>query len=273
MKSAEYHSLLDSLPYGKRLPGAVYLLDSGSASSTSTTTARSRALGLAPEATRNTIIQDIPFQRALEPLLRVWPSLLALIALLILTRLLRSARIKGRLGERAVARALSRLDPATYTSFHDLYLPRPDEQGTTQIDHIVVSPFGIFVIETKNHRGRIFGSKNQAEWTQQIYKDKYSFQNPLHQNNLHVRALMGFLDLPESAFHSIVFFVGGCQLKPPMPPNVLDRGLRRWIEDHRDLVLVAEQVARARKSLANHERSTDRRSAARLHLKAMKQRA
>lgn len=218
------------------------------------------------------MIQDIPLHRVLEPLLRVWPCLLVLIALLILTRLLRSAHIKGWLGERAVARALSRLDPATYTSFHDLYLPRPDGQGTTQIDHIVVSPFGIFVIETKNHRGWIFGSEKQAEWTQQIYKPKNPFQNPLHQNHLHVRALMGFLDLPQSAFHSVVFFVGDCQFKTPMPPNVLDRGLRSWIEGQRDLVLAPEQVARVRESLANHEHATDRRSADRQHLKAMRKR-
>lgn len=218
------------------------------------------------------MIQDIPLHRVLEPLLRIWPWLLGLIALLILTRLLRSARIKGWLGERAVASALSRLDPATYTSFHDLYLARPDGQGTTQIDHIVVSPFGIFVIETKNHRGWIFGFEKQAEWTQQIYKHKELFQNPLRQNHLHVRALMGFLDLPESAFHSVVFFIGDCQLKTPMPPNVINSELRRWIENHRDVVLGPEQVAGARDSLANHERSTDRKAAARQHLKTMKRR-
>lgn len=214
---------------------------------------------------------DPLFFHALKPLIAIWPWLLGMIVLLIVTRSLGSARIKGWLGERMVARGLSRLDPATYTSFHDLYFPRPDGRGTTQIDHIVVSPFGIFVIETKNHRGWIFGSENQPEWTQQIYKRKARFQNPLHQNRLHVRALMGFLALPESAFHSVVFFVGDCQIKTPMPPNVLDRGLRSWIEGQQDLVLVAEQVARARESLANHERVTDRKAAARQHRKDQEQ--
>ncbi len=52
----------------------------------------------------------------------------------------------------------------------------------TQLDHVVVSRFGVFVIETKNYRGWIFGSEKQPQWTQQIYRQKNRFQNPLHQN-------------------------------------------------------------------------------------------
>ena len=51
------------------------------------------------------------------------------------------------------------------------------------------------------------------------------FPQPGHQNHLHMHALMAFPELPESAFHSIIFFIGDCQLKTPMPPDVLNRGL------------------------------------------------
>ena len=214
----------------------------------------------------------IHFSELLEPLVAKWPWFLGIIALLIVTRILASARFKGWHGERAVSKGLSRLDPATYQTFHNLYLPRPDGQGSTQLDHILVSPFGIFVIETKNYRGWIFGSEKQGHWTQQIYKRKSRFQNPLHQNHLHIRALMGFLDLPESAFHSVIFFIGDCQFRTPMPPNVLNRGLCNWIETRRDPILTPDQVAHARDSLARHECSTDRRAAARQHIKAMKKR-
>lgn len=128
------------------------------------------------------------------------------------------------------------------------------------------------MIETKNYRGWIFGSEKQRQWTQQIYKRKERFQNPLHQNHLHIRALMAFVDLPESAFRSVIFFIGDCQFKTPMPPNVLNRGLRNWIETHRDPILNLDQVAQIRDSLAKHEHHTARKAAARQHLKAMKQR-
>jgi hypothetical protein len=65
----------------------------------------------------------------------------------------------------------------------------------------LVSPFGVFVIETKNYKGWILGDEKQRQWMQQIYGKKNRFQNPLHQNQLHVRALMDFLALPESPFH------------------------------------------------------------------------
>ena len=66
--------------------------------------------------------------------LKFWGTVAVILALGIpLLRTIFGARIKGRLGEQTVIRILRRLDPATYQSFHDLYLPRPDGQGTTHI--------------------------------------------------------------------------------------------------------------------------------------------
>jgi restriction system protein len=215
---------------------------------------------------------QIDFTQILQTFFANWTWLLGFFILLILTKFSGSAGFKGWFGERAVSKSLSRLDPETYQTFHDLYLPRPDGQGTTQLDHVVVSPFGIFVVETKNYRGWIFGSEKQRQWTQQIYKRKERFQNPLHQNHLHIRALMGFLILPESAFHSVIFFIGDCQFKTPMPPNVLERGLRQWIVNHSDPILALVQVTQVHNSLAKHEHNTDRKAVARQHLKDLKQR-
>lgn len=75
--------------------------------------------------------------------------------------------IKGSLGEALVTHGTFRLlDEALYRGFSDLYVPRPDGDGLTQVDHVVVSPYGIFVIETKNYTGWIYGSEHQAKWTQ-----------------------------------------------------------------------------------------------------------
>lgn len=142
-----------------------------------------------------------------------------LIPLALLGALLKSPRVKGILGEQLVRFALRlRLDRATYRAVHDLTLPTPD--GTTQIDHVVVSRYGVFVIETKNMKGWIFGGERQAQWTQKIYRHTTRFQNPLLQNYKHVRALQALLDVPPETIHSVVTFVGASTFKTPMPENV-----------------------------------------------------
>ena len=67
------------------------------------------------------------------------------------------------------------LNTKLYRRFHDVIIP--SQHGTTQIDHILVSPFGLFIVETKNYTGWIYGSESQANWTQVIYKSKYLLKN------------------------------------------------------------------------------------------------
>ena len=214
----------------------------------------------------------IQLSQALEPFIANWPWFLGLFVLWIVVKILGSARFKGWHGERAVSKGLSRLDPTTYRAFHDLYLPRSDGQGTTQLDHVVVSLFGIIVIETKNYRGWIFGSEKQRQWTQQIYRQKNRFQNPLHQNDLHVRALMDCLDLPRGAFLPVVFFIGDAEFKNPVPSNVLNHGLTRWIHQHHETRLDPAALEKAVSILEETHRSTDRKAAARAHLAALRER-
>jgi restriction system protein len=214
--------------------------------------------------------------KILEPffnvLLNNWHELACLLGFYVLIKILTSPTFKGWFGEKMVLRGLHKLDPAQYRVFHDLYLPHPSEQGTTQIDHVVVSPFGIFVIETKNYRGWIFGSEKQPQWTQQIYRRKHKFQNPLHQNKLHVKALMQFLNLPEDHFLSVVLFIGNTEFKTEMPDNVLNDGLIRWIENHTAPRIVISTVEQAVSQLSELDRTTECRTASRDHLKALKAR-
>ncbi len=203
--------------------------------------------------------------KVIPPLVAVGFGLLPLIAILIFFKFLGAGRFKGWLGETMVARALSRLNPNLYHTFHDLYLPRPDGHGTTQIDHVIVSPFGIFVIETKNYRGWIFGSEKQPKWTQQIYRRKSSFQNPLHQNELHLRALAVCLGLPREAFLSVVLFIGHSEFRTPMPPNVLNKGLTSWILNHQQTRVSPTALQRAVTILRDIDHSTDRKATARDH--------
>lgn len=97
------------------------------------------------------------------------------------------------------------------------------QDGTTQVDHILVSRFGVFVIETKDYKGWIFANPKQANWTQVLFNSKFRFQNPIHQNFRHVRAVQNLLDfLPPDAIRSVVVFTGDAEFKTDVPPGVFN---------------------------------------------------
>lgn len=93
--------------------------------------------------------------------------------------------------------------------------------GTTQVDHILVSRFGVFVIETKDYKGWIFANAKQANWTQVLFRAKFKFQNPILQNLRHLRAVHDLLDfLPSDAIRSVVVFTGEAEFKTEVPQGV-----------------------------------------------------
>ena len=95
---------------------------------------------------------------------QVWGMLTWLIPATLLIGLFKSPWAKGQIGELLVRLfAHWQLDKQTYRRLHNVTLNTPD--GTTQIDHVFLSPYGIFVLETKNMSGWIFGSEKQAQWT------------------------------------------------------------------------------------------------------------
>jgi hypothetical protein len=76
--------------------------------------------------------------------------------------------IKGWVGE--VQGTLAKkifLDSQIYIDLNNVTIPTTN--GTTQIDHVIVSRYGIFVVETKNMQGWIFGSEKSPQWTQSIF--------------------------------------------------------------------------------------------------------
>jgi hypothetical protein len=111
------------------------------------------------------------------------------VVLSVFVEFLKSAEAKGRMGENFIAKKLKKLDPDFYIILNDVMLPSEGALSTTQIDHIVVSNYGIFVIETKAYRGWVFGGANHKYWTQIIYKNKQRFYNPLRQNFVHIKAI------------------------------------------------------------------------------------
>jgi restriction system protein len=127
---------------------------------------------------------------------------------------------KGWIGELKTTAAESLLlDSNTYQVYNNVLIPT--YQATTQIDHIIVSRYGIFVLETKDKTGWIFGNEDNKEWTQVIYHKKYHFQNPLRQNYLHTKSLSEYLGVDHNKIFPLIVFWGDCKFKTTMPPNVV----------------------------------------------------
>ena len=152
---------------------------------------------------------------------------------------IQSPWFKGAIGESRVNSALkNRLDSEEYHVLRDLTLPTPDG-GTTQVDHVVISRYGIFVIETIYMSGWIFGRADRARWTQVIYRFKSTFQNPIRQNFKHVKTVQRLLGIKSYQIHNIVVFVGSASLKTAMPSNVIlgARTVAAYINSKRTVLL------------------------------------
>ena len=116
--------------------------------------------------------------------------------------------------------------------------------GTTQVDHILVSRFGVFVIETKHYKGWIFANANHKTWTQVLYRLKFKFQNPILQNKRHVRAVQDLLDfLPAGAVRSAVVFTGSAEFRTEIPRGVFRvSGLIDFLCNQSDEVISLNRV-------------------------------
>ena len=121
-------------------------------------------------------------------------------------------RIKGSVGEAKVNIKLNFLGKE-YIIINDILI-KSSNGYTSQIDELVLSEYGIFVIETKNYKGWIFGNEKAENWTQVIYKEKHTFRNPIKQNWSHIYALKNILsNYPNIKYYPIVVFSGNAKLK------------------------------------------------------------
>ena len=112
-------------------------------------------------------------------------------------------KIAGKAGEFWVKRELSKLDKQTYYVINDVTIQ--DNNSTHQIDHIVISQYGIFVIETKQYNGYIKGSKYDKKWVRYIKgKEPIYYTNPIRQNYGHVKAICELLNISENKVFNIV---------------------------------------------------------------------
>ena len=141
----------------------------------------------------------------------VWFEIFLLCAVAFLLNVYRP-KIKGFIGEHRVAKQFSKLELEGYRIINDTMLQT--KRGTSQIDHVILTPFGIIVVETKNFSGWIFGDEKSDYWIKNVYGKKYKFQNPLKQNYGHIKALKEVLpDYKHVSFHSFIVFAGIAEIK------------------------------------------------------------
>lgn len=150
--------------------------------------------------------------------LKILFGILAVIALMLVVFIVvmrwragRGAR-KGRRGEQLVAKALCSLKQRDAIVLNNVLLPI-SKGHTSQIDHVVISTRGIFVIETKSLAGRISGSEHSQYWTQHLSSQTRQIYNPLLQNEGHIRALKRiFTNMDPDLFISAVVFTEAWRL-------------------------------------------------------------
>lgn len=118
------------------------------------------------------------------------------------------------------------------------------DDGTTQIDHVLVSRFGVFVIETKDYQGWIFADASHRYWTQVIYKLRFRFQNPVRQNYKHLCAVRELLEfLPPDAVRPVVVFTGRAVFKTGIPQGVFTlEGFLEHVSGHSTEVMSLNRV-------------------------------
>ena len=168
---------------------------------------------------------------------------IVLLVLLLLVTLARRNNFflsPGKIGELRVSRIISRL-PDEYNVFNDVYLMVNGH--SSQIDHVIISPYGIFVIETKNYSGTIYGSENAENWTQYLNRNRYAFRNPIKQNKSHVWAVKNTLHISTTSIIPIVVFLNKANLCCNTQSTVIYAGqLRDYILNHKDTVFTNDEV-------------------------------
>lgn len=153
-----------------------------------------------------------------EMLTKFWYLWVLVIAVWILEIFM--PKIKGFFGEKSVAFFLSGLDKSKYKIINNIMLEVGNK--TTQVDHVIVSNYGIFVIETKNYKGWIIGNEFDDNWKQVIYKRKEKLHNPIKQNYGHIQALKEILnDFKDINYISIIAFTTKAELKVTSKTDVV----------------------------------------------------
>ena len=161
------------------------------------------------------------------------------------------AEALGDYGEKTVSSFLEDLACEDYRVYNDLLIR--DRNYTTQVDHIIISRYGVFVIETKNVHGKVYGSENAEFWKQYLpdrgYKrfgctQEHQLRNPIWQNAGHIKTLRRLIFGNDIPIYGIVVFPYDTEVHVNAEQPVLKMvNVVPYIKQYRDKVLSSEQMA------------------------------
>ena len=130
---------------------------------------------------------------------------------------------------------------------------------TTQIDHIIISRYGVFVLETKNIRGKVYGSGNSEYWKQYLpdtgYRQygitqEHQLRNPLWQNAGHINSLRRHVFGNNVPIYGIVAFSDDTDLFVTAEQPVMNMsGIVPYIKTFQDEVLSSDKMNYYRRRL------------------------
>lgn len=121
---------------------------------------------------------------------------------------------KGKYGEYLTSRIIEKNALTSHKQLVNVYVPKRNSDELTEVDLLYIDRTGLYIIESKNYSGWIFGNEAHQNWTQSMpNKKKFKFYNPIRQNATHIRAVQDFLALPKEVIHSVIVFSERCSLK------------------------------------------------------------
>lgn len=129
---------------------------------------------------------------------------------------LKAMNDKGTQGEYLVYRSLKRVQRRNGGKIlANAYIPKNNGLDKSEIDLIYIAKTGIYVIESKNYGGAIYGSEKENYWTQYIGRKTFEFYNPIKQNLGHIYSLKAYLgkEFKHDDFTSLIVFSDRCELK------------------------------------------------------------
>lgn len=163
----------------------------------------------------------------------------------------------GDYGEKKVSSFLEDLDCEDYRVYNDLLVRNGDY--TTQVDHLVISRYGVFVLETKNVHGKVYGGSNAEFWKQYLpacgykrygFTQEHKLRNPIWQNNGHIKTLRKLVFGNDVPMYGIVVFPINTVINVTAEQPVMNmHNVVPYIKRYRDVVLSSEQMSFYRKRL------------------------
>lgn len=172
-------------------------------------------------------------------------------ALLLMFALIRLAWLKGVIG-RFLVSLTARLFLNDYTYQLISKVTIPDSDGASRIDYVVVSRYGIFVIEVMHMQGLVCGGEDQMMWSQKRGEDEMWFSNPLHESDSRITMLAAALGLPKHAFFPVIVFVGEGGFKNEMPEQVnRDGSYVYYIRSRSEILLSPSDVQEVARQLSD----------------------